>query len=46
MIFSELPSRNSLIGGSILIAALVLHSLWQIDHGRRRRAALAVRHPA
>jgi drug/metabolite transporter (DMT)-like permease len=46
MIFSEVPSRNSLIGGSILIAALVLHSLWQLDHGRRRRAALAVRHPA
>ena len=46
MIFSEVPSRNSLIGGGILIAALVLHSLWQLDHGRRRRAALTVRHPA
>jgi drug/metabolite transporter (DMT)-like permease len=46
MIFSEVPSRNSLIGGAILIAALALHSLWQLDHGRRRRAALAVRHPA
>lgn len=46
MIFAEIPSRNSLIGGAILIVALVLHSLWQLDHGRRRRAAQAVRHPA
>ena len=46
MIFAEAPSRNSLIGGSILIAALVAHSLWQILEGRRRRAAAMVRHPA
>jgi drug/metabolite transporter (DMT)-like permease len=46
MIFSEAPSRNSLIGGTILIVALVAHSLWQLTHGRRRRAAKALRHPA
>lgn len=46
MIFAEIPSRNSLIGGAILIVTLVLHSLWQLNHGRRRRAAQAVRHPA
>lgn len=46
MIFAEIPSRNSLIGGSILIVTLVLHSLWQLNHGRRRRAAQVIRHPA
>jgi drug/metabolite transporter (DMT)-like permease len=46
MIFSETPSRNSMIGGVILIATLVLHSLWQLNEGRKRRAATAVRHPA
>lgn len=46
MIFAEIPSRNSLIGGAILIVTLVLHSLWQLNHGRRRRATQAVRHPA
>lgn len=46
MIFSEVPTRNSLIGGAILIVALVAHSLWQLHQGRRRRIALAVRHPA
>lgn len=46
MIFAEAPTRRSLIGGSILIVALVAHSLWQLSHGRRRRAALTLRHPA
>lgn len=46
IVFSEMPSRNSLIGGTILVVALVAHSLWQLLQGRRRRAALAVRHPA
>jgi len=45
MIFSEVPSRNSLIGGVILIVALVFHSMWQLQQGRRRRMARAVRHP-
>jgi drug/metabolite transporter (DMT)-like permease len=46
IVFSETPSRNSLIGGTILVVALVAHSLWQLVQGRRRRAALAVRRPA
>ena len=46
LIFSETPSRNALIGGTILIVALVAHSLWQLADGRKRRAATAVRHPA
>lgn len=46
MIFSEVPTRDSLIGGTILIVTLVAHSMWQIHEGRKRRAATAVRHPA
>jgi len=46
LIFAEAPSRNSLIGGAILITALVLHSLWQLHEGRKRRAAAVIRHPA
>lgn len=46
LIFTETPSRNSLVGGVILIVALVLHSLWQLTHGRRRRAVTTVNHPA
>lgn len=45
MVFAEVPSRNSLIGGAILIVALVAHSLWQLHQGRKRRATPAVRHP-
>lgn len=37
MIFSEVPTRSSLIGGAILIAALVAHSSWQLHESRRRR---------
>lgn len=43
LIFSETPSRNSLIGGTILVVALVAHSLWQL---RRMRSQRAVRAPA
>lgn len=46
LIFTEVPTTQSLIGGLILIVALVAHSLWQLHQGRKRRAALAVRHPA
>lgn len=46
MVFKEVPSRDSLIGGAILIVALVCHSLWQLHQGRRRRASTVVRHPA
>ena len=45
MIFYEVPTRNSLIGGTILVVALVAHSLWQLHEGRKRRAAAMVRHP-
>lgn len=41
MIFSEVPSRNSLIGGTILIVALVVHSIWQIHARRRDNLAMA-----
>ncbi len=45
MMFYEVPTRNSLIGGLILTVALVAHSLWQLHDGRKRRAAAMVRHP-
>jgi drug/metabolite transporter (DMT)-like permease len=45
MIFAETPTRNSLIGGGILIVTLVAHSLWQLHEGRKRRGDLAVQHP-
>lgn len=45
LIFSEQPTPRSLVGGVVLIAALVAHSLWQIHDGRRRRAARVLRHP-
>jgi drug/metabolite transporter (DMT)-like permease len=46
MIFAETPTRNSLIGGTILIITLIAHSLWQLHEGRKRHADLAVHHPA
>ena len=46
MIFAETPTRNSLIGGVILIVTLIAHSLWQLHDGRKRRGDLAVHHPA
>lgn len=46
IIFSEVPSRASLIGGAILITALVAHSLWHLHQGRRRKVAGNFRHPA
>lgn len=46
MIFDEVPTTASLVGGAILIVTLVVHSLWQLTHGwRRRRAAGIIRHP-
>ena len=45
MIFGEEPTTRSLIGGVILVTALVAHSLWQLWDGRRRRAARVLRHP-
>ena len=46
MIFSEVPTTQSLIGGTILITALIAHSLWQLYAGRKRRAIGELRHPA
>ncbi|OHV87935.1 DMT family transporter [Mesorhizobium sp. ORS 3428] len=46
LVFAEAPTRDSLIGGAILIVTLVAHSLWQLHQGRKRRAALAVGYPA
>jgi len=46
MIFSEVPSTNSLIGGAILIIALVAHSSWQLLESRRRRPTGEVRQAA
>ena len=40
-IFGEAPSRQSLIGGTILIVALVVHSLWQFNGARKRARARA-----
>lgn len=45
MIFSETPTTRSLIGGAILVAALVAHSLWQIAHGSIGRTPRPPRHP-
>jgi drug/metabolite transporter (DMT)-like permease len=46
MIFAEVPSRNSMIGGAILIVTLIVHSLWQLGESRRRRIAAARIRPA
>lgn len=46
IIFAETPTNQTLVGGTILIVALVFHSLWQIADGRNRRAKGNLRHPA
>lgn len=45
MIFSEAPTRLGLIGGAIIVAVLVAHSLWQLLSHRRAARTLAPRHP-
>lgn len=45
MIFDEVPSTASFIGGSILIVALVSHSVWQIARSRRSVLARMARRP-
>ena len=37
MIFTEVPTRQSLIGGALLICTLIAHSLWQLSSGTRTR---------
>ena len=39
MIFKEIPSSQTLIGGMILLAALVAHSIWELGEERRARIA-------
>lgn len=46
MIFAEVPTRNSLIGGAILIITLVAHSAWQLLESRKRKARTAGQQPA
>lgn len=46
LIFSEEPSTASLIGGTIMIVALIAHSVWQLWSGRTRRSQGNLRHPA
>jgi drug/metabolite transporter (DMT)-like permease len=38
MIFKEVPSTQTLIGGGILLSALIAHSLWELNEERRARA--------
>lgn len=45
LIFSEAPTRLGLIGGTIIVTALVAHSLWQLAAHRRAARGLAPRHP-
>lgn len=37
LILGERTSTASLVGGAIVITAIVAHSLWQLNHWRRRR---------
>jgi drug/metabolite transporter (DMT)-like permease len=46
MIFSEIPTRSSLLGGSLLIVTLAAHSSWQLRRGRKRRSPSTLRQPA
>ena len=39
MIFKEAPSAQTLLGGGILLAALVAHSIWELGEERRARLA-------
>lgn len=44
MLFTEVPTRQSLVGGTLLICTLIAHSIWQLTAGTRRRHA-ALRRP-
>ena len=37
MIFAEVPSRNVYIGGSLVVAAIAGHGIWELTALRRRR---------
>lgn len=46
MIFAEAPTRNSIIGGVVLVTALAAHSLWQWRQNRKPLIEPTdVRHP-
>ncbi len=45
MIFAEVPTDNTLIGGGILTMALVAHSIWQLNRSRKLKADEAVQYP-
>ena len=45
MIVSEAPTRLGLIGGAIIVVALIAHSLWQLLLHQRAARSLAPRHP-
>ena len=46
LIFDEVPSTASLIGGAIMVVALISHSIWQIAGSRRRAPGRTARRPA
>ena len=46
IIFIERPSNQTLIGGSILIIALLAHSLWQMRSKAKAAAALMAQNSA
>jgi drug/metabolite transporter (DMT)-like permease len=39
MIFKEVPSSQTLLGGGILLSALIAHSIWELNEDRRARFA-------
>ena len=45
LVFAERPSDPTLVGGVIIITALICHSLWQVYHARKRVRMAALRHP-
>ncbi|MBL8584472.1 MAG: DMT family transporter, partial [Rhizobiaceae bacterium] len=45
MIFAEQPTRNTLIGGGIMVVTLIAHAIWQIGQERKRTRETAA-HPA
>lgn len=46
VLFMETPTTASLTGGTILIVALLAHSVWRLTEVRRRPPEAVVRHPA
>lgn len=45
IIFSETPSNQSLVGGTILVVALVAHSVWFLVMGRKPPADKVIEYP-